>query len=73
MSEMVTALSGIGFGALNAYCLMIFCLLYVPCIASMATIRRESGSTKYTVFVIFFQIAVAYLASFLVFQIGSIL
>jgi ferrous iron transport protein B len=72
MSAMVSVLSGMGFGPLNAYCLMLFCLLYVPCIASMATIRRESGSAKYTAFVAVFQIAVAYLMSLLVFQIGSL-
>ena len=28
------------FGPLNAYCLMLFCLLYVPCVATVATIKK---------------------------------
>ena len=73
MSKMVTDLSAMGFGPLNAYCLMVFCLLYVPCIAAMATIRRESGSRKYTAFVIVFQLAIAWVVTFIIFQVGRIL
>ena len=29
------------FGGLNAFCLMLFCLLYVPCVATMATIKKK--------------------------------
>lgn len=59
------------FGGLNAYCMMIFCLLYVPCAAAMATIRKESGSTAFTLKLAAFQIMLAWLVSVLVFQIGS--
>ena len=34
----------IGFGAVNAVSLMLFCLLYIPCVATIATIRREAGA-----------------------------
>lgn len=61
------------FGALNAYCLMLFCLLYVPCIATVATIKKESGSWKFTVKMIVFEILLAWAVSTLVFQIGSLL
>ena len=60
------------FGPLNAYCLMLFCLLYVPCVAVIATIRKESGSLKFTFGLMAFQILLAWLAAVLVFQIGSI-
>lgn len=60
------------FGPLNAYCLMLFCLLYVPCVAAIATIRKESGSLKFTFGLMAFQILLAWLAAVLVFQIGSI-
>ena len=40
-------LSAIGFGPLNAYCLMTFSLLYVPCAATLATIKKETGSWKW--------------------------
>lgn len=60
------------FGGLNAFCLMLFCLLYVPCAATLATIKKESGSRKFTSAVMVFQIGLAWLMSVLVFQIGSI-
>ena len=59
------------FGGLNAFCLMLFCLLYVPCVATMATIKKESGSWKFTGSIMLFQIGLAWLVSVLVFQIGS--
>lgn len=60
------------FGPLNAYCLMLFCLLYVPCVAAVATIKKESGSWKFTMGMIVFQIVLAWLAAVAVFQIGSL-
>lgn len=59
------------FGGLNAYCMMIFCLLYVPCAAAMATIRKESGSAVFTLKLAGFQILFAWGMATLVFQIGS--
>lgn len=41
MQAMHLQLEAIGFGALNAYCMMLFCLLYVPCLASLATIKKN--------------------------------
>lgn len=60
------------FGALNAFCLMLFCLLYVPCIATVATIKKESGSWKFTWKMIAFQMLLAWVVSTVVFQIGSL-
>lgn len=60
------------FGPLNAYCMMLFVLLYVPCAAAMATIKKESKDTKFTVKLALFQIGLAWLVSVLVFQIGSL-
>ena len=60
------------FGPLNAYCMMLFCLLYVPCVATIATVRKESGSVKFTLQMIAFQMALAWAVSTLVFQIGSL-
>ena len=65
------ALGGIGFTSLNALCLMVFCLLYIPCTATLATIRRES-STKYMFATAAFQLGVAWLVTFLVYQIGML-
>lgn len=63
-------LRGIGFGPLNAFCLMVFCLLYVPCAATLATIHKESDSWGWTGFVTVFQLAVAWAVTFLVYRIG---
>lgn len=70
MSTMVTTLGALGFGAANAYALMVFCLLYIPCTATIATINREVESKKLTALIIFFQFAVAWVMSFLVYHIG---
>ncbi len=70
MAEFYDVLSGIGFGALNAFCLMVFCLLYVPCTAALATIQKESGSWRWTGFVTVFQLAVAWAVTFIVYRIG---
>lgn len=60
------------FGPLNAYCLMLFCLLYVPCVAAIATMYKESGSLKYTLRVLVFEILVAWILTTCTFQIGSL-
>jgi len=60
------------FGPLNAYCMMLFCLLYVPCVATVATIKKESGSWKFTWKMIAFQLALAWTVSTVVFQVGSL-
>lgn len=60
------------FGTLNSYSLMLFCLLYTPCIATIATIKKESGSLKFTVKMLAFQLVLAYLVSVVFFQVGSL-
>lgn len=60
------------FGPLNAYCMMLFVLLYVPCAAAMATIKKESGSTAFTLKLALFQILFAWVMATIVFQIGSL-
>ncbi|RLF22036.1 MAG: ferrous iron transport protein B [Thermoprotei archaeon] len=60
------------FSPLSAYAYMIFVLLYVPCVATMAVIRSEIG-LKYAVLTIMYQMVLAYLASLAVMFIGMIL
>lgn len=60
-----------GFTAVNAYALMIFCLLYIPCIATVATIRRETASVKWTVASVGMHLIVAWSVATLFFQIAS--
>lgn len=72
MNNLVQILEPIGFRALNAYALMVFCLLYTPCAAAIGVIARELKSVKWTLFTILLQLVVAWLAATLVFQIGSL-
>ncbi|EGG83604.1 ferrous iron transporter B [Lachnospiraceae bacterium 2_1_46FAA] len=73
MSALAATLGGLGFGTANAYALMVFCLLYVPCTATIATINREVHSKKLTLGIISFQLIVAWLMSFIVYHIGLLL
>lgn len=72
MGTMVATLGSMGFGALNAYALMVFCLLYVPCTATIATMHRELKSWKSTLGIILFQLLTAWTISIIVFQIGQL-
>jgi len=65
-----SALAGT-FTPLAAYSFLVFVLLYTPCMAAVATIRRELQSGKWTAFAVTYQIAAAYVVSLLVYFIGS--
>jgi ferrous iron transport protein B len=56
---------------LQAMSMLIFSLLYTPCVAAIAAIKRELG-TKWAVSVVFWQCLVAWLASLAVYQIGAL-
>lgn len=72
MAVLSASLGSVGFGALNAYSLMVFCLLYTPCVATLATIKRETHSWTWTLKMVLFQLLLAYAASVVVFQVGSL-
>lgn len=59
------------FSPLVALSFMIFVLLYFPCLSTIAVIKYESGSIKWGIFAIVYTTLVAWLFSFLVFQVGS--
>ncbi len=61
------------FTPLRAAAFLAFALLYTPCFASIAVIRRELKSRLATVGVICYQIGVAWIAAFLVYNIGGLL
>ena len=58
---------------LVAFAYMIFVLIYFPCIATIAAIKQESGSWKWAVFTALYTTLLAWIASFAVFRIGSLL
>ncbi len=68
-AQLYTILESVGFESLNALCLMIFCLLYVPCIATMATVKNETKSNKFTIKLIAFQILLAWIVTAVIYQI----
>lgn len=57
---------------LAAFTFMVFCLLYTPCIAAVATIRKEQGRGA-AILMVIFQCIVAWLVAWAVHLIGSIL
>ncbi len=61
-----------GFTPLTAFSFLLFVLLYFPCVATIATLRREAGKV-WAWFTVFHSLALAWLVSFLVYQIGSLL
>ena len=61
-----------GFTPLSALSMLVFILLYVPCVAAVSTLAKEMNSTKWTLFSIGWQLGVAYVASLLVYQVGSL-
>lgn len=71
-AELGTVLPSI-FNGLSAVSFLVFTLLYTPCVAAVATIKKELGSRAKTVGVVFMQCAVAYLAAFIVYSIGSLI
>ncbi len=71
---MGTVLSAqLGWTPLIAYAFMLMILLYVPCIATLSIIKKETGSWKWTIFTAGYTLAIGWLAATLVYQIGSLL
>ena len=61
-----------GFTPLSAFSMLVFILLYVPCVAAVSTLFKEMQSRKWAWFSIAWQIGCAYVVSLLVYQIGSL-
>ena len=61
-----------GWTPLVAFAPMVFCLLYVPCVASIGVIRGETNSWKWPIFAICYTTAIAWIVATLIFQIGSL-
>ncbi len=61
------------FNKANALSFMIFSLLYMPCVATAFTIRKESGSWKWALVSIFSTVAVAWIAAFFAYKMGLLL
>ena len=65
-------LSAAGFTQLTAFTFMLFVLLYFPCVATTVTLRREAGR-GWAWFMVFHSLLLAWVISFIVYQIGMLL
>ncbi|KKC29271.1 ferrous iron transport protein B [Caldanaerobacter subterraneus] len=61
------------FTPLSAYAFMVMTLIYIPCVATIAAIRRETNSWKWTFFAIGYTLVLGWLMAVLVYQGGRIL
>jgi ferrous iron transport protein B len=57
---------------LQGFCVMLFCLISAPCIATVAIMRRESGAWKWAAFQYFGLTALAYIITLVVYQAGRL-
>lgn len=60
------------FTPLVSACFLIFVLLYVPCIATVTAVVKETGSWKYGAFTLCYNTFVAWLLAFIVYQVGTL-
>ena len=63
--------SRIAITPLSAFCYMLFVLIYFPCIATLAAIRQESGSWKWAIFAALYTTGLAWIVTFIVYQVGG--
>ncbi|MHA1771503.1 MAG: ferrous iron transport protein B [Candidatus Thorarchaeota archaeon] len=57
---------------ISAFALMIFVLLYVPCVGTIGAVKKETGSWKWTAFSVTYQMLLAYFIATLVYLIGGL-
>ena len=62
----LTAALGTIFTPQTAFVFLVFTLLYTPCIAAIATVKKELGGAKAAFFMVFFQTMVAWVTAFIV-------
>ena len=62
----------LGWTPLIAFAFMVFCLLYVPCVAALGAIRGETNSWRWAGFAALYTTVIAWIVATLIFQIGSL-
>lgn len=70
--ELVNTIQSV-FTPLTAVSFMVMTLLYTPCAATIATIKKETNSSKWALFTAVYTFFIAWVMAVLVFQIGSLL
>jgi ferrous iron transport protein B len=61
------------YSPLVGFCVMLFCLITFPCISTLAVTRSETGAWRWVALQVFYLTALAYLVTFVVYQIGTML
>jgi ferrous iron transport protein B len=72
IAELGDTLHGL-FSPLSAFSFLVFTLLYTPCMAAVAAVRRELGSVRGTILVILYQTGFAWAAAFFFFFFGALI
>ena len=70
--EGLTAAIAKSWTPLSAYSFMVMALLYIPCVATIGAIRRETNSWGWTAFAIGYSLILGWIMSVIVFQIGAL-
>ena len=58
------------FTPLSSYSFMVFSLLYIPCFATLATIKQETNSWKWPLIICVISLVTAYVVAFLIYNVG---
>ena len=61
------------FTPIQAASFLVFTLLYTPCAAAISAVKREMNSSLAAVGVVVFQIVIAWIAAFVVYNVGSLI
>lgn len=72
VTQLSSALSQL-FSPLSAFSFLCFTLLYMPCVAALAAVKREMGSYKSAIGAMALQTAVAWVVTFILYNIGKLL
>ena len=67
-----TIAAQLGWTPLVAFAFMAMCLIYIPCTATIVTIKRETGSWKWTDLVVGYTLLLAWTVAVLIYQLGSL-
>jgi len=61
------------YNPLSALSFLLFILIYFPCVAVVATVKKETGKWQWALFMVVYTTTLAWLVSFAVYQIGSLI
>lgn len=71
-SQLVSALQNV-FTPLTAISFMVMTLLYTPCAAVIGTVKKETNSTKWAIFMTVYPFIIGWIAAVLIYQVGRLL